>query len=197
MEILRTALFLQFLRPRPIRVNTAPQHCSQERIARAPFVPTHTRTLRTDKSANYTLRTPKTTKDRSSPLQRKHLFLFVLLKTPQTTRSAPPNNKDRQQRKLRRNTQTNNTTIETKLCVATIHHKPKSRSANAKLPHAKCLTKLEIQQPHGCRIHKNVMCWRPHRPCGRRTTLTTKAAQQNHQYTRHCTNCAHRASTFN
>ncbi len=86
---------------------------------------------------------------------------------------------DRQQRKLRRNTQANDTTIETKLCVATIRHKPNLRSANAKLPHAKCLTKLETQQPHGCWIDKKChACWRPHRPCGRRTTLTTRAAQQ-------------------
>ena len=190
------------------------QLCFCNSCGHAPFVSTlrrstvHKNELRGPHSFQHThahcaLKNPQTTRSAHSkkqktvvPPYKQKQQMFLTEKSANYTLRTP-NNKDRQQRKLRRNTQTNNTTIETKLCVATIHHKPKSRSANAKLPHAKCLTKLEIQQPHGCWIHKNVMCWRPHRPCGRRTTLTTKAAQQNHQYTRHCTNCAHRASTFN
>ncbi len=103
---------------------------------------------------------------------------------------------DRQQRKLRRNTQANDTTIETKLCVATIRHKPNLRSANAKLPHAKCLTKLEAQQPHGCWIHKNVMrVGGPIVHVAKIITLTTRAAQQDPN-TAQTTTVDHHKTTF-
>ena len=125
------------------------QLCFCNSCGHAPFVSTlrrstvHKNELRGPHSFQHThahcaLTNPQTTRSAHPqkqktvipPLQIKHLILFLFTDNSANYTLRTPNNKDRQQRKLRRNTQTkqHNNRNET---VVTVHHKPKSRSTDA------------------------------------------------------------------